>query len=154
LPDWLLSMLYTLVLIVGLNLVFIAIAAVILGTISADYFQQDSPYRSKLVRLLRNILGVLISVIGLLMLITPGPGFVMLVAGLILIENKRKTRLLEKLLARPAVYLAVARLRQRFNKPMFILGADAQQLLANHRAAHAARRRGRRARATGKKSKP
>ena len=139
--HWLLSALLSLLFIVGLNLLFIAVAATILGTISRDYFLEDAPHRSSWSKVLRNLLGATVVVVGLIMLVLPGPGFVMIVAGLVLIENHRKTRLLERLLARPGVYRAVKKLRARFNKPMFHLSTAAQQQLESNRAKAAARKR-------------
>lgn len=115
-------------------------AATILGTISQNYFLEEAPHRPQWTKALRNVLGGVITIVGLMMLLLPGPGFVMLVAGLVLIENRRKTRLLERLLARPGVYRAVAKLRARFKKPMFHLSPAAQQQLELNQAKTAERR--------------
>lgn len=71
--------------------------------------------------------------VGFVMLLTPGPGVVMLIAGLVLIDNQRKTRLLEHLLAQPNVYEAVKKLHHRFGKPMFILNTKAAKNLKYNR---------------------
>ena len=120
-------------LIVGLNIAFIALGAAILAALPENYFLDTAAPRSRLSKGLRNVVGGVIITVGLLMLIMPGPGLVTIVAGLVLVESRHKTQLLEQLLTRPGVYQTIARLRQRCGQPMFILRAAAQQQLQANR---------------------
>lgn len=69
--------------------------------------------------LLRNLAGLVLLALGLLMLFTPGQGLLTLIAGLALADLPGRHRLLVALLRRPAVARAVQRLRARARVPPF-----------------------------------
>lgn len=70
--------------------------------------------------LLRNGLGLLLLLLGLLMLFTPGQGLLTLIAGLALVDLPGRHALLVALLRRPSITRAVQRLRARAGAPPLI----------------------------------
>jgi hypothetical protein len=62
-------------------------------------------------RVVRNLLGGILVLVGIFMLLAPGPGILTLLAGLILIDFPGKHALVVKLMSRPKVLAAVNKLR-------------------------------------------
>ena len=73
--------------------------------------------------LLKNLLGVLLVVLGGMMSlpVIPGPGILMLVLGVMLLDFPGKRRLEQWLVRRAAVLSAINRLRQRYGKPPLVV---------------------------------
>lgn len=106
----------------------LAIVSVIMVKIPADYFKEDRPRdlwagRHPAVRLLgvvgKNILGVLLVVLGILMSIpgVPGQGILTILLGIMLLDFPGKRRLEYKLVSRPQVLKTINKLRHKFGKP-------------------------------------
>jgi hypothetical protein len=90
------------------------------------------PILCGVVRILKNLLGAVLVVVGALMLLTPGQGLLTILIGIMLLDFPGKRTLERKLLGRPGVRNALNRLRARFGKPPLVLeqqregaGADA-----------------------------
>lgn len=110
----------------------IAFVIVFLTHIPPTYFQ-DSHDRNFMahhpvpvrwvVKVIKNFLGAIIVLCGLVMAIpgVPGQGLLTIVVGLTLLDFPGKRRYERKLLRRPAVFSAINRTRQRFSKPPLIL---------------------------------
>lgn len=78
------------------------------------------PYKTWLMRILRNLCGALLIAAGVLMLFLPGQGLLTLLFGLCLLDFPGKARLLRKLLYkihRPALLNRLNRLRARYKRP-------------------------------------
>jgi len=73
--------------------------------------------------LLKNLLGILLIVLGGIMSlpIIPGPGILTLVLGVILLDFPGKRRLEQWLVRRATVLKAMNRLRQRYGKPPLVV---------------------------------
>jgi hypothetical protein len=73
--------------------------------------------------LLKNLLGVLLVVLGGIMAVPviPGPGILMLVLGVMLLDFPGKRRLEQWLVHRATVLNAMNRLRQRYGKPPLVV---------------------------------
>ena len=102
---------------------FIGFTAFIIS-LPQDYFKREAPInRMKnpivriLLRILKNVVGVITLVAGLVMLITPGQGVVAILVGVILCDFPGKRKLERKLIARPLVLNTLNRIRSRFNRP-------------------------------------
>jgi hypothetical protein len=65
----------------------------------------------------KNVLGVVLAVAGVMMLVTPGPGIVTLLAAVILLDFPGKRALEQRFLALPAVLATINKMRQRANRP-------------------------------------
>ncbi|MBI5609654.1 MAG: hypothetical protein HY902_12350 [Deltaproteobacteria bacterium] len=87
----------------------------------ADYFVADRPPHPLPLaqRLLWNVLGVLLLVVGGVMSLpgVPGQGLLTVLAALLLMDIPGKQRLERRLLARPALRRTIDRLRERWHRP-------------------------------------
>ena len=96
----------------------------------ADYFLRKSnsfDQRSQinlLRRILKNLLGVLLVFSGFVMLFLPGPGVMVLLIGLALMDFPGKRKLLVKLLLQPKVSSVINRLRQKRGEAPLILETE------------------------------
>lgn len=72
-----------------------------------------------LLKLLRLILGLILACLGLVMMITPGPGMVLLLLGISVAEFPGKHRLMFHIATRPPVFDSLNWMRKRHHKPPF-----------------------------------
>jgi nitric oxide reductase large subunit len=110
----------------------LAVVSFIMIRIPADYFQPDRPRelwsdRHPAVRLLgvfaKNLLGVVLVVLGILMSIpgVPGQGILTILLGIMLLDFPGKRNLEYKLVSRPQVRKTINKLRHRFGQPSLVL---------------------------------
>jgi hypothetical protein len=110
----------------------LAIVSFVLVKLPADYFKKDNPRefwtdRHPAVRFLgvlgKNVLGVLLVVLGILMSVpgVPGQGILTILLGVMLLDFPGRNALEHKLVSRPRVYQAINKLRHRFGKPSLVL---------------------------------
>lgn len=113
--------------LVSLTVSFIAIA-VVMVKIPANYFsthykQDFLPGSHWTVRwgavILKNILGVFLILLGILLSLpgVPGQGILTILLGLIMIDIPGKRPLEARIIKRPTVLAAVNRLREKYGKP-------------------------------------
>ncbi len=113
---------------VGLAVLSIALVTVIVVGWSADRFKGEGPTevgrdQHPIVRGLaavgRNLLGVVLVVLGAIMAVpgVPGQGLLTMLIGLTLVSFPGKRRLERRLIQRPMLLHAVNRLRARFARP-------------------------------------
>ena len=106
----------------------LAIVSVIMVKIPADYFKEDRPRelfadKSPAVRYLliigKNLLGVVLVVLGILMSVpgVPGQGILTILLGVMLLDFPWRRRLEHKLVSRPQVLNTINKLRHKFDKP-------------------------------------
>ena len=106
----------------------LAIVSVIMVKIPADYFKEDRPRelfadKSPAVRYLliigKNLLGVVLVVLGILMSVpgVPGQGILTILLGVMLLDFPGRRRLEQKLVSRPQVLNTINKLRHKFDKP-------------------------------------
>ena len=69
----------------------------------------------------KNVLGVIIFVLGAVMLVTTGPGLVFILLGLSLLDFPGKRALERRLVQRPSVMKFLNDLRANFGKPAFAI---------------------------------
>jgi hypothetical protein len=110
----------------------LAIVSVIMIKIPADYFRKGRPRnlwsdRHPAVRFLgivaKNVLGVLLVALGIVMSIpgVPGQGILTILLGIMLLDFPGKSNLEHKLVSRPQVLKAINKLRHRFGKLSLVL---------------------------------
>ena len=106
--------------------------AIVMVKIPANYFSPnyhqnflpDSPF---LVRwgavILKNLLGVFLIALGILLSLpgVPGQGLLTILLGLIMLDIPGKRPLEARIIQRPAIRGAIDNLRARFNKPPLVL---------------------------------
>lgn len=106
------------------------IVAIVIVKIPANYFsphyQQDFlPGSSWLTRwgatIIKNIIGAILVIAGIVMLIGPGQGILTILIGLIMMDIPGKRPLEARLINRPSVLPAVNALRAKYNKPPLIM---------------------------------
>lgn len=109
--------------LVALSLVALVASVVLVPRILAR-LPQDYLYRTAesaeppmLVRLLRNLLGVVLVLLGVAMLVLPGQGVLTMLVGLLLIDFPGKHGLVRRLLGRPSVLKLVNKLRALRGSP-------------------------------------
>ena len=112
--------------------VSLAIVSYILVKIPAEYFRLDHPRelwtdRHPAVRFLgvfaKNLLGVILVVLGIVMSIpgVPGQGILTILLGIMLLDFPGKRTLEYKLVSRPKVLSTINKLRHRFGKARLVL---------------------------------
>jgi hypothetical protein len=81
--------------------------------------------------LLKNLLGILLVVLGGIMSlpVVPGPGILIFVLGVMLLDFPGKRRLEQWLVRRATVLRAMNRLRQRYGKPPLVVERSAARLI-------------------------
>ncbi len=72
-------------------------------------------------RLLKNLLGVVLLLAGLVMLVTPGQGILTIMAGLWLLDLPGKRRWERYLIGRPQVLTSINWIRRRAGRPPLLL---------------------------------
>lgn len=127
--DW------QLLLLAATALSILALLATVIGVpwvvtrLPHDYFSraQRSPWHesteesvlAKFFGVLKNLLGAVLVLLGLVMLVTPGQGLLTLLAGLLLMNFPGKYRLERWLVLRPGILRGLNWLRRRQNQPPF-----------------------------------
>lgn len=101
----------------------------VIGRLPAGYFVRErreswrrlggEPLIAQVLALVKNAVGLLLVLLGLIMLITPGQGILNLLAGLLLMNFPGKYRLERWLVSRPGVLPALDWLRERRGEPPF-----------------------------------
>ena len=106
----------------GIFSVFAVLSSIVLvprflATLPPDYLRADRQIQasSVLARVLRNVLGVLLVLLGLAMLVLPGQGLLTLLVGLLLVDFPGKHQLVRSILSRPKVLSLVNKLRAHRN---------------------------------------
>ena len=72
-----------------------------------------------LVDILQSIIGTLFMLLGLVLMVTPGPGLMVLLIGLSITRFPGKQRLLVYLATQPSVFRSLNWMRQKYDKPPF-----------------------------------
>ncbi|HVS64344.1 MAG TPA: hypothetical protein VMT85_12675 [Thermoanaerobaculia bacterium] len=111
-------------------------AGIFVVRLPARYFVEEAPQRQWwhrqrpivrwTLRILKNLLGLVTIVVGIVLAApgVPGPGLLVAVIGLTLLDLPGKRRLERRLIELPAVRGAVDRIRQRYGKPRLVLDAQ------------------------------
>jgi hypothetical protein len=110
----------------------LGLVSLILVKLPADYFcshydRQLWSGRAPALRIAaaigKNVLGVLLIVLGIIMALpgVPGQGLLTILLGVMLVDFPGKDRLEQKLLQRPAIRNSIDKLRAKFGKPPLLL---------------------------------
>jgi hypothetical protein len=110
----------------------LAVVSFILVKLPPDYFQEDRPHefwsgRHPAIRLLgivgKNLLGVLLVALGILMSIpgVPGKGILTILLGIMLLDFPGRQNLERRIVSQSRVLKNVNKLRHRFGKPELVL---------------------------------
>ena len=119
-------------LFLGTLVLSLAIVSFVLIKIPPNYFQESHPRniwsdRHPGIRIIgvvgKNILGVLLIAVGIVLSIPgiPGQGLLTILLGVMLVDIPGKRRLEHKLVSRPKVLKSINKLRHKFGKPSLVL---------------------------------
>lgn len=114
----------------ALVLVSVALLPVLLGAIPATYFQHPQhaslsrPRRRGPLRWARNLLGLTLILLGLVMILLPGQGLLTMLVGLVLTDLPGKYRLERWAVTRPALLPMINGLRARRGAPPLVLETE------------------------------
>jgi len=138
--DWLRALTWAEALLLSAALFVVmffgSIAAVtcILVKLPADYFQNDHPHaladQHPVIRwiglVLKNLLGVTLVLIGIVLALpgVPGQGILTMLLGVMLLSLPGKRRCEQWLVSRRRVRAAIDRIRGKFGKPPLVLDGD------------------------------
>ena len=122
------SVLIGVLIFLGTFSINLAIVSFILIKIPADHFSKSHKtkfwsgpnpalHAAKVIG--KNILGILLVALGIVLSIpgVPGQGLLTILLGIMLLDFPGKDRLEQKLLSRPGIVKTINRLRERFGKP-------------------------------------
>lgn len=117
-------------LILSIVTIIASLASVSILPISlpSDYFARKkrgsrirNPILRLLLRLLKNVCGIVFLIGGFIMLFTPGQGILSLLVGIILCDFPGKQRVERKIIERPLVLSTINHIRARYNRPLIVL---------------------------------
>ncbi len=101
-------------------IISLAIMPWILGKVPANYFTNCEKYKSNIIiTTLKNIVGFVLLLAGVVMLVTPGQGIVSIMLGLFLMEFPGKRTLELKLISNESTFKILNWLRSKAGKPPF-----------------------------------
>jgi hypothetical protein len=105
---------------------------VVLIRLPVDYFRGPEPppfwpgvpgWLRWVARVVKNLLGAVLVALGIILSVpgVPGQGLLTILIGMMLMDLPRKRNLEKRIIARPAVYRTVNRLRGYFRRPPLVL---------------------------------
>lgn len=114
------------------------VVPILIRRMPADYFLEDSagsewmrrqhPVLRVTFLILKNLLGAVLVVGGLIMFLTPGQGILTLVAGILLLNFPGKRRFEIWIMSRKPVHRAVDWIRRRAGRPPILLPSDQSKI--------------------------
>jgi hypothetical protein len=121
---WMLFLILSIVTIIA----SLASVSILLISLPSDYFSRKkrgsrirNPILRLLLRLLKNVCGIVFLIGGFIMLFTPGQGILSLLVGVILCDFPGKRKVERKIIERPLVLSTINRIRARYNRPLIVL---------------------------------
>jgi uncharacterized BrkB/YihY/UPF0761 family membrane protein len=99
-------------------LVTALLVPIALARMPADYFTRDEheKHKNPVLLVLRNLLGVMLILLGIAMLVLPGQGVLTVLLGLGLVDFPGKRRVQLRVISTPSVLKTVNALRRRFER--------------------------------------
>jgi hypothetical protein len=115
----------------GLAVIYAALIFVAIGRMSPDYFVRDEaapdtwrqryPALRWIGLLIKNVLGVILVLMGLVMLVLPGQGVLTILIGVSLLDFPGKRKLEKKIVRTPTVRKTLDAIRRRAGQPPLVL---------------------------------
>lgn len=91
--------------------------------LSVDSLEAEPAPLSRTRSLLRTVAGVALAGAGGALLVLPGPGLVLIVLGVLMLDTRWRRRLVRRILVRPRVLGAINDLRRRHGEPELVFSA-------------------------------
>lgn len=115
--------LLTVVFSIAVGAAMIAAVPWLISRLPEDYFVRPRPPASVPLKVMRNILGAILVLVGLALLILPGQGVLTIVLGLSLVDLKAKHRAIQWILSRPKIWSGLQGLRAKLGRPPLVMPA-------------------------------
>jgi len=103
------------------------VASYVVARIPVNYFTHDepqhifpvgnNPINSFILKCVRNVLGVILLILGFIMLFTPGQGLLSILFGIICMDFPGKFKMERRIISNNMIFAAVNRLRENRGKP-------------------------------------
>jgi hypothetical protein len=130
------KIIFSLLVVVAFSVASLLVVRAILLRLPATYFCDSHPRdlwinRHPIIRwlglILKNLIGVVLVIIGVVLTMpgVPGPGLLTLIIGVLLVDFPGKKRVERRLIALPAVFSTINRLRVKHGKPPLVLDVAA-----------------------------
>lgn len=110
----------------------ILLVPIVIAQLPADHFvrvrpsvaESSHPVVRVTLRVLKNLLGAFLVLIGIAMLVLPGQGVLTILIGLTLVDFPGKRRFQRRLLRLPGVFRVVSAIRRRAKRPPLVLDVE------------------------------
>ncbi|MCY3742094.1 MAG: hypothetical protein OXH00_13850 [Candidatus Poribacteria bacterium] len=102
----------------------IFLCALVIAYLPFDYFmskRRANRIRQPILIFLKNVLAVILIIVGLILIPLPGQGILTVLIGLVISDIPGKRKLERRIIGSPAVLSALNHIRSRFNRPMLVL---------------------------------
>jgi hypothetical protein len=110
---------------IGMAAAMIAAVPWLISRLPEDYFVRVRPPTSLLVKVTRNLLGVILILIGIAFLVLPGQGVLTIVLGLSLLDLRAKHGAMRWILKRPKIWNGLQGLRAKLGRPPLLMPSSA-----------------------------
>lgn len=126
-PSFLIAMT---VVTVGLLVASIAVTPWVIAKLPRDYFKRHYDFAAQMIknprarvvaRVGKNLVGVVLLVVGIALLILPGPGILCVLMALVLLDFPGKHKLERKIATRPKVLKTMNKLRRKMGKKPLVV---------------------------------
>lgn len=104
------------------------LCSLVIAYLPFDYFlskRRASRIRQPILIFLKNLLAVILIIVGIVLIPLPGQGVLTILIGLVISDIPGKRKLERRIIRSPAVLSALNHIRSRFNRPLLVL--DDQQ---------------------------
>ena len=102
----------------------IFLCALVIAYLPYDYFRakrQVNRIRQPVLVLLKNVVAVILIIVGLILIPLPGQGVLTVLIGVVISDIPGKRKLERRIIQSPAVLSALNHIRSRFNRPLLVL---------------------------------
>ena len=98
--------------------------ALVIVYLPFDYFlakRRANRIRQPILIVLKNLLAVILIIVGIILIPLPGQGVLTILIGLVISDIPGKRKLERRIIRSPAVLSALNHIRSRFNRPLLVL---------------------------------
>ncbi|RKU24835.1 hypothetical protein C6503_00130 [Candidatus Poribacteria bacterium] len=102
----------------------IFLCALVIAYLPCDYFRSKrrvSRIRQPILIFLKNLLAVILIIVGIILIPLPGQGVLTVLIGIVISDIPGKRKLERRIIRSPAVLSALNHIRSRFNRPLLVL---------------------------------
>jgi hypothetical protein len=102
---------------------------IVVAVLPRDFFTRPPRSKGPVKKILKNALGAVLLVGGIILSLplVPGPGFVLILAGLVLLDIPGRQKVLRKAFSRPGIHRKLNAFRRRLHRPYFLLPESATE---------------------------